>query len=121
MDITVLQEYFSDINEGQLLIMAIFGISIVVSLFFMVFIRYCAGCFVWTFIFLFIALQILISLFFFLINEVKFLQDLFHYDEFPTNLKDRDYQLVIAGVCCAIAAITVLVVCCMKKQILICK
>ena len=121
MDISLLQEYFSDLKEGYPLIIAVFAASFVISLLFMVFIRFCAGCFVWSFILLFIILQLLVGTFFFLINEVKFLQDLFNYNDFPDNLKDRTYQLVIAGVCWAISVITVLVVCCMRKQIRICK
>ena len=68
MDISLLQEYFADLKDGWPLILAIFGVSFFISLFFMLFIRFCAGCFVWSFILIFILLQILIGTFFFLIN-----------------------------------------------------
>lgn len=120
MDVSVIQEYFSDLREGWPLILGMFGIALILSLLFSVFVRFCAGCFVWTFIVLFELLQICIGGVFFFIPDVTFLQDLLHYQDFPENLKDRDYQMGIAITCWAIALITFLIICCMLKQIRIC-
>lgn len=88
MDVSLLQEYFSDLNEGWPLILGSVGVSLVLSIIFTIFIRFCAGCFVWTTILVFMLVILSVGTIAFFINDVEFLQEIFHYNDFPDNLKD---------------------------------
>jgi len=103
MDISNLQKYFSDLKTGWPLLAICVGFSFVVSMLFTVFIRFCAGCFVWVTIILFWLLMIGIGTCSFLINSSEWLQKLVNYNDLPANLKDRDYQLACAITCWVLA------------------
>lgn len=120
MNVSTIQEYFADLNHGWTLIITIFAASFIISLIFMIFIRYCAGCFVWLFIIGFLLTLAAIGLFFFFIDSTEFLQEMFHYESFPSNLKDRNYQIAIGSVCAFLFVVTFLILICFKKQIQIC-
>lgn len=99
MDVSVLQEYFSDLKDGWPLLCMAAGLALVVSILFTVFIRICAGCFVWFVIILFWLFMIAVGTGAFFINEWQFLQDFVHYKDLPDNLKNRDYQVACAIIC----------------------
>lgn len=121
MDISVLQEYFADLNDGWPLLAGCVGFSFVISMVFTVFIRFCAGCFVWVSILAFWVLMMGIATASFFINDLKFLQDLIHYNDLPDNLKNRDYQITCAVICWILSFLIFIIVCCFQRQIRICK
>lgn len=57
----VLQSYFADLYVAWKLILAMVGVSLVISLFYSVLIRYFAGCMVWTMILLLLTLLLVIG------------------------------------------------------------
>lgn len=92
-------------NKGWPLLGFAVLFAFVVSIFFTVFIRYCAGCFVWFTLIIFWLLMVTIGTGSYLIDTVQFIQDLVHYKDLPDNMKDRDYQIACASICWALAAI----------------
>ncbi len=61
-DVSVLQEYFSDLRDARYLVLAIIGVSFVISIIYTLLMRWFAGCFLWTFIVLFIVLSAVIGI-----------------------------------------------------------
>ena len=53
----------------------------------------------------------------FFIGDVSFLQEIFHYNDFPENLKDTQYQKIVGIVCWVLFLIVFLVVCCSRTEI----
>lgn len=105
MDISNLQKYFSDLKNGWPLLAICVGFSFLISIIFTVFIRFCAGCFVWITIILFWLLMICIGVGAFIINNAEWLQKLINYENLPNNLKDRNYQITCAIICWVLAFI----------------
>lgn len=83
MDVSNLQKYFSDLKNGWPLIGASMFFAFFVSVLFAIFIRYCAGCFVWVTLIVFWVLMVTIGTSSFLIDRVQFIQDLVHYKDLP--------------------------------------
>jgi uncharacterized membrane protein YagU involved in acid resistance len=61
LSVGVLQSYFADLYVAWKLILAMVGVSLVISLFYSVLIRYFAGCMVWTMILLLLTLLLVIG------------------------------------------------------------
>lgn len=99
------------------MILGIVGVSLLLSLFFTVFIRCFAGCFVWSMILLLMLLLLAVGFIAFFIGDVSFLQEIFHYNDFPENLKDTQYQKIVGIVCWVLFLIVFLVVCCSRTEI----
>lgn len=57
----------------------------------------------------------------FLLDKVKFIQDIVHYETLPHNLRDRDYQIACAVLCWFLAFLETVIVCCCFREIKICK
>ena len=115
-----LQEYFSDVYMAWELVLAMVGVSIAISVFYSLLIRYFAGCMVWAMIFLLLTLLLAIGIITALMPSTQFLKDIFHYDDLPEPLQDRTYQIVVSIMTLSMFAIGMLIICCMKRQIAIC-
>ena len=120
LSVAPLQSYFADVYMAWPLILGMVGVSIAVSLFYSILIRYFAGCMVWTMIFALMVLLLGIGLVTALLPSVKFLQDIFKYDELPDTLKDRNFQIAVSVITLFMFTIGIIIVCCMKRQIAIC-
>ena len=97
-----------------------FGVALVIGLGYSLLMRWFAGCFLWAFILLFIAVLVIVGAVSLLMPDVQFLRELLNYDSLPNNLKNRDYQIACGCLCLGSALIITLVVCCMRRQIRIC-
>lgn len=103
------------------LILAMVGVSLVVSIFYSVLIRFFAGCMVWTMILLLLTLLLVIGLGTVMIaNDVQAVKDIIHYDNLPEAFKDPTFEKVVGGLCLSLFIIGFLIVCCMRKEIRIC-
>ena len=80
LSVAPLQAYFADVYMAWPLILGMVGVSIAVSLFYSILIRYFAGCMVWTMIFVLLVLLLCIGLVTALLPSVQLLQDIFKYD-----------------------------------------
>jgi choline transporter-like protein 2/4/5 len=56
----------------------------------------------------------------YIIHINKFLQDLVDYNSLPSNLKDRNYQVICALICWSLAVLEFLIACCFYRQIKVC-
>jgi hypothetical protein len=122
LNIGVLQQYFSDVYESWQLILAMVGVSLVVCILYSVLIRYFAGCMVWTMVILLLVLLLAIGVSTALLSQdVQFIKDLINYDSLPDSFKDKTYETVVACITLTTFAIGFLIVCCMRKEIRICK
>lgn len=116
LSIGVLQKYFSDLSVAWKLILAMVGVSLVISIFYSVLIRYFAGCMVWTMILLLLTLLLAVGLATVMIaNDVQAVKDLINYDSLPEPFKDTVYQKAVGGLCLSLFIIGFLIVCCMKR------
>lgn len=116
LSVGVLQKYFSDLYVSWPLILGMIGISLFVSLFYSVLIRYFAGCMVWTMILILLTLLLVIGASTAMLSQdVQFIKDLINYDSLPEPFKDNTYLKVIAGICLSLFAIGFLIVCCMRR------
>lgn len=98
------------------------GVSLVVSIVYSVLIRYFAGCMVWTMIILLLTLLLVIGVSTALLSQnVQFIMDLINYNSLPESFKDKTYETVVACITLTTFAIGFLIVCCMRKEIKICK
>jgi hypothetical protein len=50
-----------------------------------------------------------------MINDLQFLKDFINYDNLPSNMKDRDYQIACAVICWTLSFIELMVVCCFTR------
>ena len=96
-------------------------VAFVISILYSFLIRYFAGCMVWLMILVLLVLLLAIGLVTALLPSVQFLQDIFHYDSLPDTLKDRNYQIACSVLTLFLFTVGMLIVCCMKRQIKICK
>lgn len=116
LNVGVLQSYFSDVYVSWPLIVGMIGVSLIVSIFYSVLIRYFAGCMVWTMIVLLLTLLLVLGVSTAMLSQdVQFIKDLVKYDNLPEPLKDRTYLQVIAGLCLSLFGIGFLIVCCMRR------
>jgi hypothetical protein len=120
LHVGVLQKYFSDLNVAWPLVLAMLAVSLFISIFYSVLIRYFAGCMVWSMIIFLMLLLLCIGLVTALMPEVQFIQDIFDYNSLPDTLKDRTFQIVISSLTLTSFAVGLLLICCMKRQIIIC-
>lgn len=121
LNIAPLQSYFSDLAVGWPLVCWMILVSFGISLIYSILIRYFAGCMVWTMIIVLLILLLGIGLVEALIPSTQFLIDLFDYDSLPDTLKDRNFQIAVSVITLFMFTIGVLIVCCMRRQITICK
>lgn len=116
LSVGVLQAYFSDLYVSWPLILSMIGVSLIVSLFYSVLIRYFAGCMVWTMILLLLTLLLVLGVGTLLISQdVQAFKDIINYDNLPEPLKDQTYLKVITGLCLSLFGIGFLIVCCMRR------
>lgn len=116
LSIGVLQEYFSDIYVAWNLIIQMVGVSLVVSIFYSVLIRFFAGFMVWTMIILLLVLLFVLGVGTLLLSQDnQAIKDLINYDNLPEPFKDKTYELVVGCLCSSMFAIGFLVVCCMRR------
>ena len=116
-----LQEYFADLFVCWPLVLGMLGISLFVSIVYSVLIRFFAGFVIWTMIITLILVSLAVGLVTAMISSVGFLQTLFNYDRLPAAMQDRTYQIIASVIGFTIFVVTVLIVCCMRRQIRICK
>ena len=83
INVAPLQSYFSDVYMAWELLLAMVGVSFVISILYSILIRYFAGCMVWTMIFVLMILLLLIGGVSALLPHTQFLKDLFKYDDLP--------------------------------------
>jgi uncharacterized protein YqgC (DUF456 family) len=76
---------------------------------------------VWLMIIVLLVLNLAIGLVTALLPSVQFLQDIFRYDSLPDTLKDRNFQIGCSVLTLFLFTVGILIVCCMKRQIKICK
>ena len=82
-NIGVLQEYFSDLRDGKYLVFGMFGVAFLFSIFYTILMRWFAGCFIWTFIIIFILLNLIVGTVTLALPEVEFLRKILSYDDLP--------------------------------------
>jgi len=121
LSIGPLQTYFSDVYVGWELLCWMIPVSLVISVLYSGLIRYFAGCMVWLMIFVLLVLLLAIGLVTALLPSVQFLKDIFHYDSLPDTLRDRSFQIACSVITLFMFTIGILIVCCMKRQIKVCK
>jgi MFS-type transporter involved in bile tolerance (Atg22 family) len=92
-----------------------FGVAFVISVLYTILMRWFAGCFLWTFIILFMAILVIIGFVTLTIPYISFLQNLLNYDSLPTNLKNRGYQIGCGVLSLGSALITIIIVSCMRR------
>lgn len=73
-NISVLQEYFSDLRDARYLVFAIIGVSLVISIIYTYLMRWFAGCFLWTFIVLFIVVLAVVGIGALTMSSVPFIK-----------------------------------------------
>lgn len=112
-----LSQGFSDIRDTWPIILSCVGIAIVISLIFSIFIRYCAGCVVWSIILLLYVILGVGGTFAFLLRTSTWIQDIVKYQDFPGSLKDDRFLLGTAIVCWVLCALCMILTCCLYKQI----
>jgi len=121
LNIAPLQSYFSDVYMAWPLLLAMVGVSVVVGVIYSVLIRYFASCMVWTMILMLMILLLAIGAVTALLPTTQFLKDIFHYDDLPETLQDRKFQIAVSIITLSLFLIGFLLICCMKRQIAICK
>lgn len=115
LSVGVLQKYFSDLYVSWKLILAMVGVSLVVSILYSFLIRNFAGCMVWTMIFLLMLISLVVGLVTLLLPSSEFLQNILNYDSLPDTFKDRTYQIVVGVVNITIFLVGFLICCCMRR------
>lgn len=120
LSVAPLQSYFSDVYMAWPLLLGMIGIALVVSIIYSVLIRYFAGCMVWTMIFVLMILLLGIGVVTALLPTSDFLKGIFHYDDLPETLRDRNFQIAVSVITFTLFGIGMLIICCMKRQIAIC-
>ena len=118
--VSPLQSYFADVYVAWELILAMVGVTFVVSILYSVLIRYCAGCMVWVMIFTLMILLLGIGAITALLPSTQFLKDIFQYDDLPETLKDRGFQIAVSVITLTLFSLGIIIICCMKRQIAIC-
>ena len=122
LSIGVLQEYFSDIYVAWKLTLTMVAVSLAVSILYSVLIRYFAGCMVWVMIILLLVLLFVLGVGTLLLSQDnQAIKDLINYDSLPEPFKDKTYELVVGCLCSGMFVIGFLIVCCMRREIKVCK
>ena len=118
----LLQDYFSDLYVAWKLVLAMAGVCLGVCIIYSLLMRYFAGFMVWLMIVLLLILMLVLGISTALLSQdVQFIKDLISYDTLPEPFKDKTYATVVSCICLCSFTIGLLVVCCMQKEIKVCK
>ena len=70
-------------KDARYLVLAIIGVALVISILYTLLMRWFAGCFLWTFIVVFITVLALVGIASLTMSQVDFLKKLLNYDDLP--------------------------------------
>jgi uncharacterized membrane protein YagU involved in acid resistance len=115
LSVGVLQKYFADLYVSWKLILAMVGVSLVVSILYSLLIRAFAGVMVWIMILFLMLISLVVGLVTLFLPSSPLLQNILNYDNLPDTFKDRTYQIVVGIVNITIFLVTFLICCCMRR------